>query len=156
MPQDEHLNAEEYRDRLEAEGRQVEANKKKVGAEIGEQFLEIKRIIAEIQALPEGAANQGADKVRELHTALAEVNCLMSDLGVTVHLTPVAIEASALTILTGLVSTFFLRVGGCDECPYKERCIALVGFEFNDKACADRLFEWFSHADFPWLYPERS
>lgn len=116
------------------------------------QFLEIRRIIAEIKGLPDGEANLGTDKIRELHVALAKVNNYMSDLGTTVHLVPVEIEASALAILTKLVSQFFLRFVSCDECPYHDRCLALVGFEYNDKECAKRLFEWFSHADFPWLY----
>lgn len=119
------------------------------------QFLEIRRIISEIKALPNGAANQGANKIRELHAALAEVNRLMSDLSTTVHLTPVEIQASSLATLTKLVSEL-LRFASCEECPYHDRCFALVGFEYNDIECADRLFKWFSHADFPWLYDDRT
>jgi hypothetical protein len=124
--------------------------------EIGYRFQDIRRIVRELQALPEGAANQGADKIRELQAVLGKINQSMSDLGITVHLTPAATEASALAILTQLVSGFFLRFAGCDECPYYDRCLALVGFEYNDKECSERLFEWFSKADFPWLYPDRT
>jgi len=135
---------------------QAEGVQPDLSTRLGELLVDAREIIKEIQALPEGAANQGADKIRELQATLAKINELNEDIGITIHLTPVAIEASALAILTGLVSEFFLRFAGCDECPYHERCYALVGFEYNDKACADRLFEWFSHADFPWLYPNRT